>query len=266
VLPLLAAGLAAGYFGWLRDSSLVAVREVEITGLAGPEAQEATAALTAAAKEMTTLNVDSEQLAAAVEGFPTVAGLRADAGFPNTLAILVEERPPVLVARSGGEGVPVAGDGTLLRGVELAEGSEELPAIDLRELPAERLAGEPLAMALVLGAAPQPLRELVEDVSYTDENGVEVVLRGQIPVRFGTGARAADKWAAAAAVLADPRLKELSYVDVRVPERPAVGGAAPPATEDKAEAGTETTATVPTAPVAAPTDPLATAPDPVVGP
>ena len=54
-----------------------------------------------------------------------------------------------------------------------------------------------------------------------------MTLRGGIPVRFGSGSEAAEKWAAAAAVLADPKLDALTYVDVRVPERPAAGGAAP---------------------------------------
>ena len=35
-----------------------------------------------------------------------------------------------------------------------------------------------------------------------------------------------EKWAAAAAVLADPKLDSLTSLDVRVPERPAAGGAA----------------------------------------
>ncbi len=55
---------------------------------------------------------------------------------------------------------------------------------------------------------------------------MEVTLRGGIPVRFGNGSRATEKWAAAAAVLADPKLDSLTYLDVRVPERPAAGGAA----------------------------------------
>jgi hypothetical protein len=55
-----------------------------------------------------------------------------------------------------------------------------------------------------------------------------VTLRGGIPVYFGTSAEASEKWAAAAAVLADPKLDSLTYLDVRVPRRPAAGGAAQP--------------------------------------
>ena len=59
-----------------------------------------------------------------------------------------------------------------------------------------------------LGAAPEPLRPLIDKIGYTDEFGVEVTLRGGIPVRFGNGPSAAEKWAAAAAVLADPKLDD----------------------------------------------------------
>jgi cell division protein FtsQ len=232
VLPLLLAALAAGYFAWFRDSSLVAVREVKVTGLESGDEARIAAALSGAAEGMTTLHVDDEALAASVEGFPTVVGVQADASFPHGLQIEVTERPPVLVAEAGGERVPVAADGTLLRGVELGEDAERLPELALGELPARAtLEGEGLEQALVAGAAPEPLRPLIEGIALSGEHGVEITLEGDIPVRFGTSVRARAKWAAAAAILADPKLKTLTYLDVRVPERPAVGGAAP-ATEE----------------------------------
>jgi hypothetical protein len=52
---------------------------------------------------------------------------------------------------------------------------------------------------------------------------VAVNLHGGIQLRFGTPAAARAKWAAAAAVLADKRVTTLSYIDVQVPKRPAVG-------------------------------------------
>jgi hypothetical protein len=48
------------------------------------------------------------------------------------------------------------------------------------------------------------------------ENGPEV--------RFGDGSRAADKWAAAVAVLSGPERGSPSYLDVSVPDRPVSGG------------------------------------------
>ncbi len=50
-------------------------------------------------------------------------------------------------------------------------------------------------------------------------------MRGGIELRFGTRDRVDQKWTAVAAILADRHLTSLSYIDVRVPDRPAVGGA-----------------------------------------
>jgi hypothetical protein len=47
---------------------------------------------------------------------------------------------------------------------------------------------------------------------------------GGIELRFGSPRHAADKWRAAAAILADPDLGELSYVDLTSPARSAAGG------------------------------------------
>ena len=49
-------------------------------------------------------------------------------------------------------------------------------------------------------------------------------LTGGIDLRFGTESQARAKWAAAAAVLADPEVTSLGYVDLQVPSRPAIGG------------------------------------------
>ena len=240
--------LAAGYFLWFRNSPLVAVENVTISAASGPEAEEARAALTKAAGEMTTLNVDDAALRAAVAGLPTVLDVSADAGFPHDLAITVVERPPVLIARSGEQAVPVAGDGTVLTGVEVGEA--KLPSMGVEDLPAKgKLTGDALEVALVVGAAPAPLRELVEEVAIGPPEGVQVTLRGGIPVHFGGSERAEEKWAAAAAVLANPKIETLAYVDVRVPDRPAVGGAAPAVTGDTTDVTEpETAASAPEGP------------------
>ncbi len=75
----------------------------------------------------------------------------------------------------------------------------------------------------MLGAAPATLRPYIES-SYYGETGVDVVLRSGIELRFGDASQAAAKWKAAAAVLADPSVTTLDYVDLHVPGRAAVGG------------------------------------------
>jgi cell division protein FtsQ len=216
-----AAALAAGYFLWLRDSSLFAVTDVTVTGVESGDRKEVAKTLRRAGREMTTLHVDTARLESAVAGFPTVESLSADPSFPRGLEIEVVERPPALAARAGDGEVAVAADGTILRGLEA---DERLPRVEVDRLPgSERLRGGALAEALVAGAAPEPLGELIRRVRRSRDFGVEVRMRGGIELRFGSGARADAKWAAAAAVLADPELESVSYLDVRVPERPAVG-------------------------------------------
>ncbi len=222
---MLAAGLFAGYLFWLRDSSLVAVTEVEVAGVATGDREQIVAELTRVGEQMTTLHVDADRVAETAEEFPTIASVSTDADFPHGLRIEVNERPPRLIASAGGREVPVAADGTLLAGVPVDK--QELPLLELDSIPdAAMLGGAALDQALVLGAVPEPLRPLISKIGHSEDFGVEVVLRGEIPVRFGSASRAAQKWAAAAAVLADPEVDLLSAVDVRVPERPAVSGAA----------------------------------------
>lgn len=223
---ILAIAVGGGYLFWLRDSSLVAIDNVDVVGVTSGDREQIVAELTAVGEGMTTLNVDSERIESAAAAFPTVDSVELDPNFPHGLRIEVDERPPALLVRSPGREVPVAADGTLLNGVPVGE-DEPLPVVEVNEIPAEgSLAGEPLEQALIAGAAPEPLRPLIEAVDHSDETGVTVNLRGDIPVRFGSGARAAEKWAAVVSVLADPKLDALTYVDVRVPERPAAGGAA----------------------------------------
>lgn len=222
--------LAGAYQFWFKNSSFVAVEELTISGIRGPEQQEVEAALTAAAEDMSTLDVDVGALEAAVARFPTVTGVEADADFPHDLALTVSERPPVLIATAGDQEAPVAGDGTVLQGVDL--GDLKLPSVAVEELPAQgRLSGDALEIARVMGPAPPALLELVEEIAIGGEEGVEVTLRGGVPVWFGGADHAAAKWDATAAILADPEIDHLTYVDVRVPERPAVGGAAPAVSE-----------------------------------
>ena len=223
VLLIIAVALAIAYFTWFRHSSFVAVQNVKVEGVTTPDRDRITAALTNAADGMTTLDVDAGRLASAVSGFPTVASVSADPSFPHGLTVHVTEQAPRLIATDGQRQVAVAADGSLLLGVDANESS--LPLIHVDSLPSgDRLGGEPLAEARVLAAAPAPLRPLVEGASTTRDYGIVVTLRRGIGLRFGPASKPQSKWAAAAAVLADPKVTSLDYVDVRVPARPAIGG------------------------------------------
>ena len=222
-LGVLAVGLAAGYMLWLRDSSLVAVEDVKVVGVSSAERAEVGAALVEAGREMTTLHVREDRLRAAAGRFPTVSSVKADPEFPNGLTIEVTEREAVAVLAVDGRDLPVAGDGTLLPGIATA--GLDLPTVDARaERSQRRLSGVAFEQARVLGAAPEPLRPLIEEATE-DEAGIGVRLIDGIEVVFANASRADEKWAVASRILADDRLDGLAYIDVRAPDRPAVGGA-----------------------------------------
>lgn len=223
ILAAIALVLVAGYFLWFRDSSLVAVEEVKVEGATANE-EEIGAALAGAAGGMSTLNVDEQKLARAVAGFPTVASIRADAGFPHSLTIIVNERLPVAEAELDGERVAVSADGFVLPGVDVR--GAKLPSLD--EDASARggvLTDEGAAQAAALGGAPSELRERIESAAWDPERGgVVVELEGAPELRFGGGEDSELKWRAVAAVLSDPEFGSPAYVDVSVPERPVAGG------------------------------------------
>ena len=221
----LAAVVAATYAFWFRDSSLVAVRTVQVEGVPAsvPGAEALERELTDAGRRMSTLHVRAQLLREAAQPFPLVGSISADASFPSKLTVHVRLRRPAATARIGGDELPIAADGTVLRG---------LPVEDLGALPSLSLAGEPrrgrllgadVEQARVLGAAPKSILGYVDE-SYADAAGVAVRLDGGVELRFGTSARAEENWRAATAVLSDPALGPLDYVDLSAPRRPAVGG------------------------------------------
>lgn len=219
------AVLASLYVFWLRDSSLVSVERVAVTGLETRDAERVQAALTAAARSMTTLHVDHDRLREAVAGYPVVRDLRVDSELLHGLKIEVVQHDPAAIAVAGSSRVAVAGDGTVLRGVTIG-GS--LPELRLDgALPQKRLSDpRALRLARVAGAAPLELRRRLEGFREGGERGLTVRLRQGPLLIFGGAARLRAKWIAAARVLAHPSSRGATYIDLRLPDRPAAGGVA----------------------------------------
>ena len=126
---VLVLALASGGWMWLRDSSLVAVRDVRITGVTASDGEQVKAALTSAALEMTTLHVQPQALKEATANLTSVGSLKVSSDFPHTLSIQVIERQPVAALATKGERrIPVTGDGFVLRGVTA---ERDLPSLVL---------------------------------------------------------------------------------------------------------------------------------------
>jgi len=174
---------------------------------------------------MTTLHVRDGALKTAVEPFPTVLGVRAAPDFPYALRIQVRERNPVAAVVAGAQRVPVAADGTIMRTTRGAG----LPEISAKAAPAgARATDAGVRRAItVLAAAPAELRARVRRV-YLGPNGLTLPLRDGPTLYLGGSERLRAKWVAITVVLADPTSAGATYVDVRVPERPAAGGLEPP--------------------------------------
>ena len=260
-LLLLTAGLlvlSSGYQFWLRDSSLVAVEKVTITGLSTSGSERVRLALTTAGRSMTTLHVDHEALERAVAGYPVVRELEVTTDFPHGLQIHVVEHVPVATAVGAGGRVAVAGDGTILQGVTA---DKRLPTVEVEgAIGVERLRdATALASAAIAGAAPAALRGRIAEVGEDGRLGQVAQLRNGPEVIFGDATRLTAKWAAASRVLADLEASGASYVDVRLPGRPAAGGLPAETIVPVAPAG-ETS----TVPPGTPTDAAAatTTPDP----
>jgi cell division protein FtsQ len=222
ICVLVAAPLLGGSWLWLRDSSLVSVRHVHITGVHGVDALEIREALDSAATRMTTMNFDAGALRSAVASLPIVGGLHVTTSFPHTVSISVTERPPVAALLTAGQRTAVAADGTVLGPALLSSslptvnGSVEPPAgAHLRE-------SAPLAAVAVLGAAPAPLAGFVARV-FNGPEGLTVAMRNGLLVYFGNSMRPHAKWLSLARVLTSPSAAGAWYVDVRLPERPAAG-------------------------------------------
>lgn len=239
VLAIATPLLAGGWF-WLRGSSLVAVKSVRVSGAHGSDAHAIDAALKSAALRMTTLNVHTGGLRAAVAGYPEIRDVQAKASFPHGLSIRVIEQPPVAALSAAGTKIAVAADGVVLGSAQLSGSLPTLTAATALS-PGQHIRNAALLGALsLLGAAPPPLARQVER-AYSSSKGLTLVMRGGLLAYFGGSQLAHAKWQSLAAVLADKSSAGASYVDVRLPERPAAGfpaGSGPASTSGEAGAST----------------------------
>ena len=225
--------LALGWF-WLRDSSLVAVDNVTVTGVSGPNAARITSVLEDAARDMTTLHVSKSDLDSAIAAYPQVKDIQIATHFPHRMDITVTEHNPVAVIVASGKHVPVSGDGRFLRSVQAGD----LATVQMSSVPGGDRLTDARAMSAVtmLAAAPSALRARVQNV-WTGEHGLSARLSNGPLLYFGTSERLDAKWAAVARVLQDPEADGALYLDVRIPERTAAGGLAEPSTTQPSTGG-----------------------------
>jgi cell division protein FtsQ len=225
----LIAALAVGGWLWLRDSSLVQVTKVNVSGVTTSESQRVTQALDSTARGMTTLHVRKAALEDAVRQFSSVETVNVKTDFPHSMTIDVVERRPVAALGIGDRRIPVTGGGILLRGITA---DRDLPTVRVpKAITGARVTDRGVLGALkVARAAPGPLLHAATEVGV-QPRGVVVLLKDGPDLVFGDGEDAPAKWTAAARVLAEPSAAGATYLDLRIPGRVAAGGLAPVPTE-----------------------------------
>lgn len=225
ILALVFVGaLLAGAWFWVRDSSLVAVKHVTVVGVGGPDAAKVRSALISAARAMTTLDVQPDELRSAVAQYPVVKDLQVSTQFPHGMRIRVIEQVPVGVVVVAGRRISVAGDGTLLHDVPPPQ---NLPTIPVRVPPggSRVSAGDGSDEVAVLAAAPYSLLMRVSQIIKTGPHGIVIQMRSGPSIYFGDATSLVAKWTAVSGVLADPGSAGAYYIDVTDPHRPAAGTA-----------------------------------------
>lgn len=195
---------------WLRSSSLVAVRQVSVSGLSGADAAKLRATLVGEAEHMTTLNASVGRLQSAVSGFPYIAGISIATHFPHGLSISVREQNPVAVSSAGGVTQVLDAAGQPLSGTR----SAGLPKV---------ASTQSHAALAVLGSAPYQLLSHITNAVNSSRHGVIVQLRNGPQLFFGQAAELAAKWRAAVAALASKDTNGAAYIDVSDPDQPAAG-------------------------------------------
>jgi cell division protein FtsQ len=236
-------GLAAGaaLLWWLATGPLLAVSGVSVSGYDREDRPALEAALAEAASEGTVLRPPVTAMRLAAARFPWVASVSVERDWPRGVSVQVAEAEPVAVAASGEGAVLVSEAGRVLGPVSGRAGLGWLRLSQAPPAPGYALPDEGLApLAFVAAAGPEVGRRV--RALRVDERGL---LTGRLAdgpeLRLGGPERLAAKATALGLVLARLTPEEeraAAYVELSVPERPAVGGLEAPEPGPAAEAET----------------------------
>jgi cell division protein FtsQ len=220
-LPLLGLG------GWLvlRDSALFSVDHVSVVGLSRNALPAVSDQLLAAARAQTTTDFSTGALRSSVARYTLIDGVAVQTQFPHGVRIEVHERHPIAWLDVAGQGFALASDGSVVTGLAHAGPLAVLHSI---RYPWNGHTRDPFVLLAlrVLIDAPAALRHRVAAVTIAD-GALTIHLHRGPRLIFGNDALLHAKWDATAAVLADASSRGASYIDLRLPSRPAAQVADP---------------------------------------
>ena len=172
------------------------------------------------------LSLSPERIDTAAESLPWVKSARVQRRLPGTVRVEVVERRPAMVLTAPNGKWTIDSHGRVLA---VGDPYGGLPAIasGLPEslTPGDQVSAPQLRAALfAAGSMPSELRRRVEAAFAPTTERITFSLRNGMTIRFGSARRAADKTRVITAIL--DRLSVTgdrpAYIDVRVPESPAV--------------------------------------------
>lgn len=221
-------GLGAGGYLAARETSMFAVRQVEVTG-ARPSVLRRVDQALAPLDGRSLLSVDAGAIDRHLKGLPDVSLISYDRAFPHTARIIVAAERPVAVLRRGSEAWLVTERGRVLRRLDDPTGWS-LPRIWVAESPVpgdgalltDETALDPaLTLGRVLAANKRVFAQIGEARALDGE--LVLVLRGGTELRLGEAGSDLPVQLAVAGRVLDLVDGEARYVDVSVPDRAVVG-------------------------------------------
>jgi cell division protein FtsQ len=221
--------VAAGLYALARETSMFAVRSIQVEGASPALAAEIRSELTSLdGRSLVALNGDS--VGRRVDGLAAVRSAVVDRAFPHTLRIHIVPELPVAVLRRGADSWLVSARSRVIGTIERG-GRPDLPRVWLpsrTELTkGTLLADEPGALAARSLAAfvGSGFSSRVAFVRARDGQ-ITLGLRGGLEILLGAPVDLRLKIAIARGILptlALPRAGGPDYLDITVPERPVAG-------------------------------------------
>lgn len=221
------AGVLIVVFGsiLIYRSNLLAVTSVTVSGVEHLTDQEVTQ-LAAVPDDSTLLRLDTEGICSRLEEHPWVQSASISRKFPHTITINVTERTPAAAVKINSKSIWVLStDGAWLSAATKEDWKAYRRIVGVDTNMAAPVAGSEVTDEGVLNAlaifdqASDRLNEQIKSISAASAVKTSLTLKGGVEVAFGVAEdmelKEADIW-----TLLDKHEGKISYINVRVPDRP----------------------------------------------
>jgi hypothetical protein len=229
VIGLAVALLAAVAYAGARETSVFAVRTIDVRG-GTPALRAQVRAALAAESGRSLMRVDTDSIAHALAPVAGLRGFSSDRSFPHTLRVVIQPDRPVLVLRvvPGTSAYLVSARGRVIR--QLAHSRlSSLPRLwatkDVHATIGDRLSGPPRDAATALAALQGSSWPGGVPLVRSSASELALVLGSGFELRLGDSSDLRLKYAVARRILRASGAASSgvgSYLDVSVPERPVL--------------------------------------------